>query len=156
MDWTGCEYVESVPDTIGGLPVLRNTRVTADCVVDCFENGQSALEIASMYDLDAIEVQGLLLFAFKEDQPGYPVPKVSRKPIPEVNWAGCNYVEVIPGKVSGVPILRDSRMPAAMVWACAVQGQSAEEIASDFSLSLPAVEGVLAWALSQTGLKRAS
>ena len=63
MDWTGCEYVERVPRVLGGAPVVRNSRVRADTLVDCVELGESAEEIAYNYDLDIEDVLSILSFA---------------------------------------------------------------------------------------------
>ena len=33
MNWLGCEVVESGNDRVGGVPVLRRSRMSADSVV---------------------------------------------------------------------------------------------------------------------------
>lgn len=153
MDWTGCSAVEQKPD---GCSVVRSTHVLADHILDAFEAGESALEIAWKDRLEPAAIQAVLAFAFRDDQLGGSTRVAKAVPVPGVNWIGCEYVEVIEGKVSGAPLLRNTRMPADAIWECAVSGYSVLEIAGDYSLLPSEVEGVLAWALAHTGLKKAS
>ncbi len=55
-------------------------------------------------------------------------------------------VEVIPGKVSGVPILRGSRVPADQVVENYECGESVEDIAYNFDLKPDDIRAVLAYA----------
>ena len=64
----------------------------------------------------------------------------------EVDWSECPRVEVIPGKVSGVPLVKGSRVPADTVWESAEMGESAEEIAYNYDLSADDVRFLLAYA----------
>jgi uncharacterized protein (DUF433 family) len=64
----------------------------------------------------------------------------------EMDWSDCDVVEVVPGKVSGVPLIRNTRVPAADVWESAELGETAEEIAFNYDLSLEDVRAVLAHA----------
>jgi Protein of unknown function (DUF433) len=50
----------------------------------------------------------------------------------DMDWSDCPLVEVVPGKVSGVPILKGTRMQADSVLENYVGGSSAEEIAENF------------------------
>jgi uncharacterized protein (DUF433 family) len=61
-----------------------------------------------------------------------------------MNWSGCEIVEIIPGKVSGVPLVRNTRVPADTIAESAELGESAEEIAFNFDLPLPDVLAILA------------
>ena len=63
-----------------------------------------------------------------------------------MDWSGCEYVEVIPGKVSGVPLVRGSRVQADTVLESYELGESVEDIAEDFDLSPKDIEAVLAFA----------
>ncbi len=63
MDWTGCKWVESVPDRMHGMPVLIDTRMDADGVVLNFGDGMSVEEIADEFGLDSAMVLGVLEFA---------------------------------------------------------------------------------------------
>jgi uncharacterized protein (DUF433 family) len=64
----------------------------------------------------------------------------------EMDWTGCRFVEQVPGKVGGVPILVHSRMQADGVLENYEDGMTAEEISEDFGLELQAVQGVLMFA----------
>jgi uncharacterized protein (DUF433 family) len=71
-----------------------------------------------------------------------------------MDWSGCEVVEVIPGKVSGVPIIRGSRVPADQVIENHEAGESPEDIAYNFDLNLEDVRALLAYAASrQTALR---
>ncbi len=63
MDWSGCEYVERVPGRLGGAPVVRNSRVRADTLIECIELGESVEQIADNYELDIEDVRAVLRFA---------------------------------------------------------------------------------------------
>jgi uncharacterized protein (DUF433 family) len=63
MDWTGCEWVESVPGRLDGTPVLLDTRMQADGVLENFDDGLSIEEICYHFFLDEDAVRGALRFA---------------------------------------------------------------------------------------------
>lgn len=63
MDWNGCAWVESVPDKLGGTPVLLRSRMPADGVLENFDAGLSAENIAEDFDQDLESVRGALEFA---------------------------------------------------------------------------------------------
>ena len=50
-----------------------------------------------------------------------------------VDWSDCPIVEVVPGKVSGVPILKGTRAQADSVVENFESGSPVEEIAYNFS-----------------------
>ena len=53
-----------------------------------------------------------------------------------MDWSGFNLIETVPGKVSGVPLIRGTRMPADQVAEGLGMGRTPEEIASDHDLKL--------------------
>ena len=64
-----------------------------------------------------------------------------------MNWAGCEQVEIIPGKVSGAPILKHSRVTADAVFYSYELGESVEAIAFSFDLDPTQIRQVLQFAL---------
>jgi uncharacterized protein (DUF433 family) len=52
-----------------------------------------------------------------------------------MDWVGYDGVEVIPGKVSGVPLLKGTRMPADQVIESLDVGETVEEIAYNHDLN---------------------
>jgi uncharacterized protein (DUF433 family) len=62
--------------------------------------------------------------------------KVSR--MEPMNWTGCELVEVIPGKVSGEPLIRGTRVPADLVLSSLESGEAVDEIAYNYDLQ-PAI-----------------
>ena len=63
-----------------------------------------------------------------------------------MDWSACDIVEIIPGKVSGVPLVRNTRVPAETVIESAELGESPEEIAYNYDLRLEDVIAILAYA----------
>ena len=66
-----------------------------------------------------------------------------------MDWTDCSEVETVPGKVSGVPILKHSRMPADAIVENYTSGLPADEIAEVFQLPAQAVHRLLAYAVKQ-------
>ena len=66
-----------------------------------------------------------------------------------MDWSSCDIVEVIPGKVGGVPILKGTRVPADTVWESYELGESVEAIAYSFFLRPEDIRKVLAYAESR-------
>jgi uncharacterized protein (DUF433 family) len=68
---------------------------------------------------------------------------------PAIDWSGCQVVEVIPGKVSGVPIIRGSRVPADQIIENHDAGEAVEDIAYNFDLKPDDIRAVLAYAVGR-------
>ncbi len=65
-----------------------------------------------------------------------------------MNWLDCERVEVVPGKVSGVPLIKGTRVPVDTI--IENRDLDPDEIADQFSLSVADVCAVLAfWQLHQ-------
>lgn len=71
-----------------------------------------------------------------------------------MDWSSCNIVEIVPGKVSGVPIIRGTRVPADVVLDNHQSGESVEEIAYNFDLQPSDIQLVLAYAASHQSVLR--
>lgn len=52
-----------------------------------------------------------------------------------MDWSGCELVEVVPGKVSGAPLIRGTRVPADQVIESLDDGETVEEIAYNYDLN---------------------
>ena len=63
-----------------------------------------------------------------------------------MDWSGCEMVEVVPGKVSGLPVMRGSRVPADQVLENHDAGESVEDISYNFDLNPDDVRAVLVYA----------
>jgi uncharacterized protein (DUF433 family) len=63
IDWSDCPIVERNPEKMGGVPTVRAWRVSADSVLENFEDGVSAEEIAEMFTLPFDDVQVILAYA---------------------------------------------------------------------------------------------
>jgi uncharacterized protein (DUF433 family) len=70
-----------------------------------------------------------------------------------MDWSGCEAIEVVPGKLSGTPVLKHSRVTADAVLESYELGESVEDIAYSYSLDPEEIRKVLAFAESRSLLK---
>ena len=66
-----------------------------------------------------------------------------------MDWSCCGLVEVNPHKVSGVPILKGTRVQADAIVENYAGGSDVEEIAENFSIPVATVQQILDFAWSQ-------
>jgi uncharacterized protein (DUF433 family) len=71
-----------------------------------------------------------------------------------IDWSGCPLVEVNPRKVSGVPILKETRVPAAAIVTNYMGGSPIEEISENFAIPESTVRQLLSYAAKQEKLIR--
>jgi uncharacterized protein (DUF433 family) len=63
-----------------------------------------------------------------------------------IDWTGCPLVEVVPGKVSGVPLLKGTRLPAETVLSNYESGSPVEEISDNFDIPENTIYDLLRYA----------
>ena len=63
IDWSDCPLVEVKPGVQGGTPVLRGTRMPVGAIVDNFDHGVSATEIAEQFEIPPDRVDAVLTYA---------------------------------------------------------------------------------------------
>jgi len=63
-----------------------------------------------------------------------------------IDWSDCPLVEINPEKVSGVPILKHTRVQADSIVENFEDGSTIEEIADDFDIPENIIREVLAYA----------
>jgi uncharacterized protein (DUF433 family) len=63
-----------------------------------------------------------------------------------LDWSQCPAVESIPGKVSGAWVLRDTRMPVAVIFENLEYGSSIEEIMENYDVTREQIQAVLEFA----------
>ena len=69
-----------------------------------------------------------------------------------MDWTGCELVEKIPGKVSGQPVVRGTRILADTILEYADEGAPIDEIREDFpSLSAETIRALINFAHSRRG-----
>lgn len=67
-----------------------------------------------------------------------------------IDWTGCELVERVPGKVSGRPIIRGTRILADTIVQDAELGSPLEEIHENYpDLSITAIQRLIAFAHSR-------
>jgi uncharacterized protein (DUF433 family) len=63
-----------------------------------------------------------------------------------MDWSNYDGLETVPGRVSGVPVLKGTRVPANTIAESAELGETAEQIAFNYDLKLDDVRRLLAYA----------
>ncbi len=63
IDWLECPLVEIKPGVQSGAPVLRGTRMPVDAIIDNFDFGVSAAEIAEQFEIPLDRVEAVLTYA---------------------------------------------------------------------------------------------
>jgi uncharacterized protein (DUF433 family) len=63
-------------------------------------------------------------------------------------WKDCPHIEITPGKVSGQPLLKGTRVQANTIVESAELGETPEEISAHFRLNVSDVEALLSYAAS--------
>jgi uncharacterized protein (DUF433 family) len=66
-----------------------------------------------------------------------------------VDWSDCPIVEVVPGKVSGVPILKGTRVQADSIVENYESGSPVEEISENFDIPEATIRELLNFAARQ-------
>lgn len=66
IDWTQCSIVEAVPGRLSGVPVLRNTRLPVDAILNNFDDGLGPEQIAAMFEVPVEAVRAILAFWEKQ------------------------------------------------------------------------------------------
>ena len=72
IDWSDCPLVEAKPTVQSGIPVLRGTRMPVNAIVDNFDYGVSAAEIAAQFEIPPERVEAVLTYA-KSHRVAHPV-----------------------------------------------------------------------------------
>jgi uncharacterized protein (DUF433 family) len=62
IEWSDCPLVEMKPRVQSGAAVLRDTRMPADAIVDNFDYGVSAAEIAEQFEIPPERVRAILTY----------------------------------------------------------------------------------------------
>ena len=59
IDWTQCELIEQIPGKVSGRPIVRDTRILPDAIVNAYDAGGTLEDI-------------------REDYPGLSIPQIKR------------------------------------------------------------------------------
>jgi uncharacterized protein (DUF433 family) len=63
IDWSECPLVEIKPGVHSGAPVLASTRMPVSAIIDNFDYGVSAAEIAEQFEIPLERVEAILAYA---------------------------------------------------------------------------------------------
>lgn len=64
----------------------------------------------------------------------------------QLDWSQCPAVESVPGRVSGAWVLRDTRMPIAIIFENLEYGATIEEIMEQYRVTREQIQAVLEFA----------
>jgi uncharacterized protein (DUF433 family) len=82
VDWTGCAEVERIPGKVSGAPILKDSRVFADSIIDNYACAESAESIAAMFRVLLEQVQAVLNYALFKLGSSHDGCVRSQRPIP--------------------------------------------------------------------------
>ena len=63
LDWSQCPAVESVPDRLSGVWVLKNTRMPVAAIFRNLEAGSDISEIVEQFQVSGEQIRQVLAFA---------------------------------------------------------------------------------------------
>jgi uncharacterized protein (DUF433 family) len=63
MDWSNCPLVEVDPLKLGGVPILKGTRMQADSIVENYESGSPVEEISDNFRIPQETIRAVLAYA---------------------------------------------------------------------------------------------
>jgi uncharacterized protein (DUF433 family) len=64
IDWMQCELIEQIPGKVSGRPIVRDTRILPDAIVDAFDAGGTLEDIHEDYPgLSIAQIKRLIEFA---------------------------------------------------------------------------------------------
>ena len=66
VDWSACDLVERVPGRVGGVPVVKGTRLQADAVVVNYAHGSPIEEIMDNFEIPEDTIRGVLAYAARQ------------------------------------------------------------------------------------------
>jgi uncharacterized protein (DUF433 family) len=66
-----------------------------------------------------------------------------------VDWTLCNIVEMVPGRLSGAPVLKDTRLPVDAIQTNYDAGLEPEQVAAIFEVAVGDVRTILAFRENQ-------
>jgi uncharacterized protein (DUF433 family) len=73
IDWTQCELIEEIPGKVSGRPIVRDTRILPDAIVNSYDAGGTLEDI-------------------HEDYPGLSIPQIRRL----IEFAHARRVQPVP------------------------------------------------------------
>jgi uncharacterized protein (DUF433 family) len=74
MDWSKCPLVESDPYKLGGVPILKGTRMQADSIVENYVNGSPIEEISYNFEIPEETIRLVLEYASAKQKRKTAVP----------------------------------------------------------------------------------
>ena len=64
VDWMACELIEQVPGKVSGQPIVRETRILPDAIVNSYDLGESIKELREGFpSLSMAQIERLIDFA---------------------------------------------------------------------------------------------
>jgi uncharacterized protein (DUF433 family) len=137
VDWSGCLSVERS----GAGLVVVGTRIPPGLILEKYAKGIEIEELSLALGIPELNLEDILIYAATAEREREFPPEV------RIDWTGCDVVERVLGRMSGIPVLKNTRVGADSIVENFVYGSSIEEIAENFGLSHQNVEALISFAL---------
>ena len=66
IDWKQCSLVETVPGRLAGTPVLKNTRLPVEAILNNYDDGLEPDQVAEIFEVPVSDVRIILEFREKQ------------------------------------------------------------------------------------------
>ena len=68
-----------------------------------------------------------------------------------IDWSQCAAVESVPGRLSGAWVLRDTRMPVALIFENFESGATIDDVVAQYGVTREQIQAVLSFAAQSAG-----
>ena len=59
IDWKQCSVVEMVPGRLAGAPVLKNTRLPVEAILNNYDDGLGPQQVADTFEIAVSDVKAI-------------------------------------------------------------------------------------------------
>ena len=66
IDWRQCSVVEMVPGRLAGAPVLKNTRLPVEAILNNYDDGLEPQQVADIFEVPVSDVRAILEYREKQ------------------------------------------------------------------------------------------
>ena len=102
VHWAGCLSIERS----GADFVVVDTNIPPSLILEKYAKGTEIQELSAILNIPELNLEDILIYvATAEREREYP-------PAVRIDWTGCEAVERVLGRMSGIPVLQDSRVSA--------------------------------------------
>lgn len=66
IDWKQCSVVEIVPGRLAGAPVLKDTRLPVEAILNNYDDGLEPEQVATIFEVSVADVRAILDYREKQ------------------------------------------------------------------------------------------